>query len=549
MAKMYPSTITPTTKSDAERQLFTEFSEQLSDEYHVFHSVRWQLPGSMGREDGETDFIIAHPRDGILIVEVKGGSISYDGTSGIWMSGDNPVTDPLEQALRSKYSLLDLKKSDHWLRREWINIGYAVALPDVTIEGDLLPELPRSIVMDAGDLLEIPSWLNQAFAYWKGESPDQSPPDHRYVRMLTKLLAPSWDLRPRLSQQFAQEGRKIDALTREQLYILDVISKERRAAIAGCAGSGKTILAMEKAMRLAESGFEVAFVCFNRNLADHINATIGLLPKIDVSTFHALCERLSRNAGLRTHENSGDDYFSKVLPELALQAIDRLGPRYDAIVVDEGQDFSVDWWLILDGLLRAGERDVFYIFFDDNQLLYQQHINLPMEVAEFSLTKNLRNTQTIHEFSKQFYQSDHPIAAEGPLGRAIEFVPYSDDQMLHSKIRKILHRLIIEQDILAEDLVLLTPRSRSRSVLWELAPFGNFNLIPEPPGGGAEILCTTVHSFKGLERPVVIISELDESTTQDLHTLLYVGSTRACNHLIVMGSPDLIGEDGIRLRQ
>jgi hypothetical protein len=39
MAPMYPNPIDPTTKSDAERALYTTFRDQLDDSYTVFHSV------------------------------------------------------------------------------------------------------------------------------------------------------------------------------------------------------------------------------------------------------------------------------------------------------------------------------------------------------------------------------------------------------------------------------------------------------------------------------------------------------------------------------
>jgi len=537
MAQMYPVNIKPNTKSRAERKLFSAFKDQLSDQFHVFHSIRWQLPGRLGLEDGETDFVIAHPRHGILILEVKGGQIAYDGQLGKWISGTIEIADPIEQALRSKYSLINLMKSDPRLKDEWILVGYAIALPDVVVEGRLLPELARPTILDGEDINDLGAWVERAFEYWRGRSERQSTQDRRFIHHLSRLLAPSWDLRPRLAQQFDEEEREIESLTQEQLYILDLLSRERRVAIAGCAGAGKTILATEKALRLADSGFKVAFICFNANLADHINNLIGADPKIDVATFHALCLRLCKKAGMELPRQSAEKFFSESLLESTFASIDKLGPQYDAIVVDEGQDFQADWWLILDSLLRARERDVFYIFFDDNQLLYQPHFEIPLQVADVRLTKNLRNTQRIHAFAKRFYASDVDTIAEGPEGRPIEFHSYETGRGLHQALRKVLHRLIVEEDVDASNVVILTPKSRSRSELWKLAPFGNFDLIGEPPGGGAEVYCTTVHSFKGLERPVVILAELDKEAAGNPQALLYVGATRACSHLIVMGDP------------
>ena len=67
------------TESSAERLLYEAFLEQLDDEYVVFHSVDWVLADRRGRpEQGEADFVVAHPEDGVLVIEVKGGEVRYE---------------------------------------------------------------------------------------------------------------------------------------------------------------------------------------------------------------------------------------------------------------------------------------------------------------------------------------------------------------------------------------------------------------------------------------------------------------------------------------
>ena len=58
--------------------------------------------------------------------------------------------------------------------------------------------------------------------------------------------------------------------------------------VLGVAGSGKTLIAAEKARRLAAQGFDVLLTCFNRPLAEHLAGTIGRTPGVTVSTFHGL---------------------------------------------------------------------------------------------------------------------------------------------------------------------------------------------------------------------------------------------------------------------
>lgn len=65
-----------------------------------------------------------------------------------------------------------------------------------------------------------------------------------------------------------------------------------------------------------------------------------------------------------------DDYFSVRLAEQLITAVDLLGPLYDAIVVDEAQDFLENWWLPLQLLLSDPDNGILYLFYDDNQNIY-----------------------------------------------------------------------------------------------------------------------------------------------------------------------------------
>src|SRR6266545_3180088 len=86
MARMVPFPMLPTVSS-AERRLYEGFLEQLDEQYVVYHSVDWVLasptPGGPPIQ-GESDFLIAHPIDGLLVLEVKGGDLTYDPTTRRW---------------------------------------------------------------------------------------------------------------------------------------------------------------------------------------------------------------------------------------------------------------------------------------------------------------------------------------------------------------------------------------------------------------------------------------------------------------------------------
>lgn len=74
MARMYPNRLRSSTQSHAEKVLYEAFRTKLPNSYSVFHSVSWLLRERRGSpRDGEADFVIAHPTEGLLIIEVKGG--------------------------------------------------------------------------------------------------------------------------------------------------------------------------------------------------------------------------------------------------------------------------------------------------------------------------------------------------------------------------------------------------------------------------------------------------------------------------------------------
>lgn len=541
MARMIPKQPKADTSSQAERRLFVAFESQLLHDYTVFHSVSWQLRDpSTGVKDGETDFLIVHPSFGILIVEVKGGRIRYDGSEDQWYSNNKPVKDPFKQGRTNKYSLLQkLGELPAW-RNRWITIGYATAFPDVAVKGDLKLDAPRELILDANDMAHVADWVKQAFTYLRGRRPDDIPLGVNGVVELVKTLSPSVDLPPLLSVEIEQQAQEQERLTREQFGILDFLGRHRRVAISGCAGSGKTMLAYEKARRLAEQDFKVLLTCFNVALAERLlwESEETRPVNLTIVNFHRLADELAQQAGLSIGPYN-TAYFEKILPERLLEAVDKLGPQFNAIVVDEGQDFDENWWLPLQCLLHDPDQGIFYVFFDDNQNIYRGAKNIPVEAAPFPLTHNCRNTQAIHQQLLQFYRSDIIPTAIGPQGRPVERHLYTNPADLKRLLRQTLHRLIVTEGVPAWDIVVLTPKSRERSHLWSLGPLGYFRLVDTPTDATGEVYCTTVHKFKGLESPVVILAEIDNDEAWHLPILLYVGCSRACNHLILLMANEL----------
>jgi len=538
MAQMFPKRISPHTQSKAEQRLYQAFKEQLPDSFLVFHSVHWL---SRTSRDGEADFIIVHPSYGALVLEVKGGAIRYDGELGQWFSNDIPIKDPVLQAQENKFRFLEkLKGLPSW-NVPWITLGHAVAFPDVQVDHDLLPALPKELVLDALAIQDLYKWVCQAFAYWQSQDSLKELPSTA-LETIRHLLSPSWELRPLLKNILKREEEEIFRLTEEQFSLLDFLQGQRRALIVGCAGSGKTMLALERARRLASEGFQVLLTCFNRSLAERLREQVQI-PGVEIQNFHRLVPAWVQEAKLqeelahRAAQVDEDFLFAEVFPEFLVKAVDIIGPRYDALIVDEGQDFSEVWLLALSTLLKDPDRGIIYIFKDDNQNLFQPTFELPWEMPSYFLSRNCRNTRQIHRAVIRFYRSSTLPRAIGPEGRPPEVRFYSNPQELKHHLRNSLHRLLQEEKLSNTDLVVLS--AHKRGIIQPGQRFGNYTLTEKWPPAPNEIFWSSVQSFKGLESPIVILVELDATAYPNPETVAYVGMSRARNHLIVLADQAL----------
>ena len=418
---------------------------------------------------------------------------------------------PFQQVRSNKYALLHkLDSLPNW-QGPTPTLGHAVAFPDGTISlPELSPESPGDIIMLHEDLADLDGWVRGCLKFWAGEK--FIPPGEYGVQALRELLARSWLLRePRLGEEIGPESAAIDRFTEEQFQVLELLAGRPRAAIRGCAGSGKTLLAVHKAQQLADEGFRVLLTCYNRNLGEELAKTAGRRPRLKVRTFHGLCREYAARTGFDQQpawDEHREDFFDSVMPEALLEAATSGDEsyRFDAIITDEGQDFSPSWWAALELLLAEPKTGVFYIFYDDNQLVYPRQISLPVEEIPFALTVNCRNTQPIFKALSEYYRSDLKLRCKGPLGREVGFNQYSDDAVsLRATLTEVLARLVYAEAVCPEDIVVLSPGGQENPPLSRLAQPGSFHLVPGRPDSNTDIYSTTIRLFKGLESPVIIL--------------------------------------------
>jgi hypothetical protein len=558
MARMRPELTDEqlrTLPSRAEARVYEALRTQLPDDALVIHSVRWLYRTKRGTiNEGEGDFTVFLPASGFLTIEVKGGGIALDGKTGAWLSTDqnqisNPIKDPFLQATRQRHAILDQLRGHTLWRRwtgRWIHCGHAVLFTDVRSPAPFAgPDRPIEIIGVQADIPHLTDWIARVLRYWRGSQPID-PLGEQGVDFAEQILCSSIDVKPVLSIALAHEEEARIRLTDQQARVLRVIGGRHRALIGGGAGTGKTLIALEKARRVALEGKQALLICYNRPLADVLRAAHGGIPGLEVLGFHQLCER--RVA--RAREISGKDVLVEAqkayaganlydlqLPFALALANEIVPERFDAVVIDEAQDFSDEYWLGVEDLLKDRESSHFYVFFDPNQMLYKRRGSLPIDDEPFWLTVNCRNTQHIHTAAYRYYKGeviDPPEIAGAPLTALVAENPGAQADAIAREIG----RLLTAEGLRSSEVVVLVmgkPKQSLYDLLLSRRLAGNAQWSVEVHDPKA-ILLDTVARFKGLEAPIIFLwlpPVIDEDQDREA---LYVGLSRAKSRVYIVGS-------------
>ena len=524
MARMippFPALETP----PSERYVYERFQSVLPDTWTVIHSQRFLLPEKRGAWEGELDFLILDPSRGAIGLEVKGGGVER--TAAGWSSVDrrgtrHDIKDPGRQASSAVHAIRKYLETTPGFGGKGFRcrFGWGVVLPNVESPADMGPDLPRDVVLDRSDFAHLrPSSVDRVFARHCGDGqPLSEAGADAFVATLVERYPPAG----RLFLQFKEENQRLEELTEQQMDILDSLAAHRRAAIKGAAGTGKTVLAMEKARRLATTGQRVLLLCFNRPLAQDLAARADGFG-FDVETFHQFCRRLASQAGVRFEPRMKGDrdtrFWGEEAPARLLEALRQLPEdvRYDAIVVDEGQDFLPNWWSCLDEALRRRREGTLYAFYDSNQSIYGRDGGGPpgaLEVMETRLVKNCRNTVRIAEYTARLVGTEPHVRAGAPQGQHVEEVICASSEEVVRRVAARLDQLVLREKVDPAAIAIVSTRTLKNSPFARDHRAGRFELVNldergRPPSSASHrVVFDTLHRFKGLERDVVILLDL-----------------------------------------
>jgi superfamily I DNA/RNA helicase len=313
------------------------------------------------------------------------------------------------------------------------------------------------------------------------------------------------------------------------------IRRVRRALIVGTAGTGKTVLAVARAQQLAADGFSTLLLCYNELLGDQLSNAMRRWEAITATSFHSFAMQMIREAGLPVPATPDQRWWEEGAAKVLIEACARLDREYDAIIIDEAQDFAPEWLDALNCIKRSKIDAPTFLFADPRQDLYDRGWGSGHGGGEwdfvYELPTNMRNTRQIASkvaaaggFCCDVDSVDGPV----PLWRDCH-----DVRKLRSDALAMIERLI-DEGFGPDSLVVLC----SSPVLAQ--ELRRHVVGPYSLGlwGGRGIPVETIARFKGLEAQAVLIV-VDQGQQPEAGRLAYVGMSRARSALAVVAPPSM----------
>jgi hypothetical protein len=498
----------------AELQVFESLKQNLNQDVLVIHSQDYQARNQYFEcFDGEIDFLIIDPDCGIIVLEVKSGSIQKK-SDGRWYQNEQKMKmSPFEQAKRNFYFLKRLLAEKFPKEEANFPVGYAVCFPDLQVKPDhFLSEADAGVIISGRELPQIQIVLQNIFASYASASITAE------VTMALKRIKDSLSsgilYESSLPMRLAHEEKARFRLTENQARILNLLKNHAQVLISGNPGTGKSILALRKAKELAMQGKSVLLLCFNSLLSRQFLRQAeesGYVDKLKIVTFHTLAwEYVEQQTGKKLPYNSDENFWQQQVPEMYVQALKAQPNSYDAVIIDEAQDFHPAYFEPVKLLLR--QDSYCYIFYDPNQNIWGTDLRFPVKKEPYELSGNCRNTVNICKAVKKWTGIQLQCLDDAPLGHAVEEIECRNREEVHEAIESIFAELITERGLKPNDIVILGAHSMKNTSLQSAGPIkiGAWEITASKEVLEGQIPYYTYMSFKGCESPVVIIIDVNK---------------------------------------
>lgn len=604
MAELIPPSIQQLkSASSGERKVYQLLEHTFKSE----NAIIWHEPKALNRY---TDFIIWLPEHGLLVIEVKDWSkdrfetLNPDTFTGRFYNKNDYkvvlVKNPESQVRKCMLNILnEFKKSSIFLQNSGPykgNIKFPITScviytelkqSDADLIGLSLPSIStvhKTIFKDDLRLVaENKIFKQKLINAFKDVTFPFEKLSYAEEKFLRYMIFPEIRVNEFTQDElFTIKPQEIKALDLSQESIAKNIGDGHRI-LKGVAGSGKTLVlaCRAKYLKTIYPDYKILVVCYNNSLCNHLRQMFGddFNEKIEVLNFHSLVKSVTNTKLFILKNEKQAEYNSRVgnilIDHLEQNKIDQAN-LYDAILIDEGQDFAQEWIIGLSKLVKAETNNILFCY-DPAQNIFNRKkpswrsVGLQVQGKKpVELLKCYRNTKEILDVAKEFLNpqlldnlqdSDEydrvldPDTDECQTGEYPSIYHENDVRNLADLIaRKI--RQLLKSNMAARDIAVLQVKSAEYDIfvavlkekLTAYCPDVELDFIFSSADKKAlnlqknSIKIMNVESSKGLEFPHVFFIGLDymprlgENRDVDSERkLAYVGMTRAQNKLFILG--------------
>jgi hypothetical protein len=539
------------------------------DDWIAFHSLK--LAHNENTVQGENDFAVFMPGLGIVVIEVKNAT-SIDYKDGRWhLEGvPRPTKDPLEQANRSRGNIRSfLRKFDDiddipTARLLWFTAINRHALNNASPQDMTFHEWEMAWADDVAQPVALLERVMSNHMRDYGDAGDLSLDPAAFTveraRMLADKLVGSFTATQ--TPEDRQRDRRVLERERldEQITYLDLVDTNEHIYFDGSAGTGKSFLLVEAALRLAKSGKRTLVTCWNYMMAEELGLR-AVHPNIVVKDLNTVMLEIT---GQRNPRNAGSKWFREDLPKMALRYLDadKTLAEFDAICIDEFQDIAGTMELlgVALGLVKGGNKRESRIVLagdKDQQIMssgrkridpFANAKALIPDLVHVRLRTNCRNAAKLGRGIRAV--TGLPTGGDAfrlgdDVDGGVKSIVASDAKQAKA-LRATLEELL--KEFQPEDIRVLSAfgtRSLAHRVMHTESASADERWLKKNlrrEGHPGRVRWRSISKYKGLEADVVVITDVNEATTafaretgRTLNELLYVGMSRARYHVVLIG--------------
>jgi hypothetical protein len=532
----------PVFQSEGEKSVYGRLIDQLPNDAEVYCNIEH----FDGFERREIDFLICLPPFGLVALEVKGGQVIVEGNT--WKQWDFKSKSFINKNFSYQLDAERRMLQDRFRQkfsRPFPPVAFMLVTPDAEFaQDDHTPGIDRWQLVSKNEKEKLyQKMLDAILRSETGRAFSELEQD-----IVRKMFGDESNPYTHMVETAEDRALIVDDLSRQQSYLLDLMSDNPRILVKGGPGSGKTVLAIEQAMRFAAEGKRVGLLCYNRGLGEYLKRTVESIEATKKPFFvgNILDDLVAKWAIAGPPVNASKDetsaYYRDFLPNALKAHTQSLQDhqKFDAWIVDEAQDLKSEHWDLLKLSLRDPENGIIHVFGDQQQNLFSGTVQLPWFSAIGRLNRNLRSSRAIASSLNEIADSLDEVSGV-IAGTTPEVLLVADKNDAEKKANEYVQYLIDDVGWRPQDIVVIATRQRHAKhedlkddpkTYWDIY-FDN-----------KEVFYTHVSSFKGLERPVVVVAVNGFPAGTEGLKQLYVAMSRARDDLVLVGATEELSQLG-----